>query len=479
MAQRHMDRLTSFDTSFLTNEKSNGHMAIGAIMVCEGAAPSYEDFVTHIRSRLHLLPRLRQRVQFPPLRMGTPLWVDHPEFDVHKHVRHVTLPAPGTDAQFHELIGEYLSPPLDRSKPLWELWLTDGFEDNRFGIIYKTHHAMADGISATDVGMLLFDVEPKHEIVRTEQRWEPNEPPSRAHLLGLSVRGFFAMLGRSARWVWNALKSPRRAAKRSSDGIVGLWEVGWNLTKPAPKVAFNTDISPSRSFTWTSGPLGDFKTIKNALGGTVNDVTLAVAGGALRRWLEDHRNVDTDQLELQALVPVSVRTENDHGELGNRLTAMRGPLPVHIADPYERLRHVTREMEALKASKQALGAEAIWGLNDWFREFAPPLLLNPTATINFSTRLFNMLVTNFPGPQVPFYVLGRELTAVYPIGFLARRHALAVAMFSYNGAMHFGLLADGETIEDLESIAGYMDDCVQELLDAAGAGSMEASPQLV
>ena len=145
------------------------------------------------------------------------------------------------------------------------------------------------------------------------------------------------------------------------------------------------------------------------------------------------RDLETDELELQALVPVSVRTENEHGELGNRLTAMRGPLPVHIADPFERLRFVTKAMDALKASKQALGAEAIWGLNDWFREFAPPLLLNPTAAINFSTRLFNMLVTNFPGPQVPFYVLGRELTAVYPIGFLAQRHALAIAMFSYNG----------------------------------------------
>jgi WS/DGAT/MGAT family acyltransferase len=256
--------------------------------------------------------------------------------------------------------------------------------------------------------------------------------------------------------------------------------VGWNLTKPAPRVAFNCEISPRRSFAWTTGPLGDFKQIKNALGGTVNDVTLAVAGGALRRWLED-RDVDADELELQALVPVSVRTENEHGELGNRLTAMRGPLPVHIADPHERLRHVTAEMEALKASKQALGAEAIWGLNDWFREFAPPVLLNPTATINFSTRLFNMLVTNFPGPQVPFYVLGRELTAVYPIGFLAKSHALAIAMFSYNGQMHFGLLADSATVEDLDTIGGYIDESIQELLDVAGAGASdsEASPQLV
>jgi WS/DGAT/MGAT family acyltransferase len=473
-----MDRLTSFDTSFLTNEKSNGHMSIGAIMVCEGSAPSYDDFVTHIRSRLHLLPRLRQKLAFPPLNMGTPMWVDDPNFDVSRHVRHVTLPSPGTDAQFHELIGEYLSPPLDRSKPLWELWLTDGFEDDRFGIIYKTHHAMADGISATDVGMLLFDVEPKDEIVRTEQPWNPSRPPSRARLAWLSVRGFFGMFGRAIRWLANAAREPGKAGKRTSDGVVGLWEVGWNLTKPTPAVAFNTEISDARAFAWTSGPLGDFKQIKNALGGTVNDVTLAVSAGALRRWLQD-RDVDADELELKALVPVSVRTENEHGELGNRLTAMRGPLPVHIADPVERLRFVTAEMDALKASKQALGAEAIWGLNDWFREFAPPVLLNPTATINFSTRLFNMLVTNFPGPQVPFYVLGRELTAVYPIGFLAKRHALAIAMFSYNGSMHFGLLADRETVGDLDSIGGYIDESIQELLDAAGASADEPSPQLV
>ena len=332
------------------------------------------------------------------------------------------------------MIGEYLSPPLDRSKPLWELWLTDGFEDDRFGIIYKTHHSMADGISATDVGMLLFDVEPKHEIVRTEEPWHPQTPPVRRQAARPLGEGLRRHVRRRRCAGSGTRRRPRgKAWKRTSNGVVGLWEVGWNLTKPAPKVAFNTDIGPSRSFAWTTGPLGDFKPIKNALGGTVNDVTLAVAGGALRRWLED-RDVDADELELQALVPVSVRTENEHGELGNRLTAMRGPLPVHIADPYERLRHVTEEMDKLKASKQALGAEAIWGLNDWFREFAPPLLLNPTATINFSTRLFNMLVTNFPGPQVPFYVLGRELTAVYPIGFLAKRHALAIAMFSYNGA---------------------------------------------
>ena len=443
MAQRHMDRLTSFDTSFLTNEKSNGHMAIGAIMVCEGSAPSYDDFVTHIRSRLHLLPRLRQKLAVSARctwarRCGSTTRTSTSTTTCSG----VTLPAPGTDAQFHEVIGEYLSPPLDRSKSLWELWLTDGFEDDRFGIIYKTHHSMADGISATDVGMLLFDVEPKDEIVRTEEPWHPRRPPRAPSCSASRRRGFVGMFGGAARWLWNAAKAPGKAWKRVSDGVVGLWEVGWNLTKPAPKVAFNTDISArraaspgrparsttsKRSRTRSAAPstTSPWRSPAAPCAAGSRTATSTPTSSSCRHWSRSRCGPRTTT-----------------GELGNRLTAMRGPLPVHIADPYERLRHVTTEMDALKASKQALGAEAIWGLNDWFREFAPPVLLNPTATINFSTRLFNMLVTNFPGPQVPFYVLGRELTAVYPIGFLAKRHALAIAMFSYNGHMHFGLLAD-------------------------------------
>jgi diacylglycerol O-acyltransferase / wax synthase len=473
MAQRHMDRLTSFDASFLANEKRNGHMAIGAVMVCEGSAPSFEDFTDHIRSRLHQLPRFRQRVVYPPLQLGRPFWIDFPEFEFSDHVRHATLPAPGTDAQFHELVGTCLSPPLDRSKPLWELWLVDGFEDDRFGIVYKTHHALADGISAVDIGILLFDVEPKFEPVRTEVPWQPEQPPSRLGLVGRAFTGFGGTFVRLGRWIGNAVQAPRRAAKRAGDGLAGLWEVTWALTKPAPKVLFNVDISPDRCFSWTTGNLADFKTIKNKLGGTVNDVSLAVTAGALRRWLEEKGAV-TDDLALRALVPVSVRSENEHGELGNRLTAMRGPLPVHIADPVHRLHTVAEEMDALKASKQALGAEAIWGLNDWFRDFAPPLLLGPTAAINFSTRLFNMLVTNFPGPQMPFYVLGRELKGVHPVGFLAQRHAMAVAVLSYNGNMHFGLLADREAVgDDLETIARYIDDAIGELRVAAAA--VEAS----
>jgi len=470
VAQRHMDRLTSFDTSFLTNEKSNGHMAIGAVLMCGGEPPSAEDFEAHIRSRVHLLPRLRQRLAFPPLRLGTPFWIDDPAFDLHNHVRHTTLPTPGDDAQFHDLVGEILSPPLDRTHPLWQLVLVDGFAEDRFAIVYKTHHAMADGFSAVDIGMLLFDPEPNPIPSREEEQWSPQAAPSSWTLLGRAVSGVWGTVRSMARWLIAAARQPGRARKRAADGLAGLWEVTWALTKPAPKVPLNVEIGPERSFSWAEFALTDFKLVKNALGVTVNDVILAATAGALRRWLHD-REVPADELELKALVPVSIRTLNEQGELGNRLTAMRGPLPVGIADPVERLHAVHRGMDELKDSKQPLGAEAIWGLNDWFRDFAPPVLLGPTAAINFSTRLFNLLVTNFPGPQIPFYLLGREVEGVFPIGFLARRHALAIASVSYNGKVGFGILADRDSIPDLERLSGYLQETVDELLGAARIAS--------
>jgi diacylglycerol O-acyltransferase / wax synthase len=466
MPQRHMDRLTSFDTSFLANEKANAHMAIGAVLMCEGTPPAQEDFLTHIRARVHQLPRLRQRLHYPPLRLGTPFWVDDHHFDIHRHVHRVALPAPGTEEQFRELVGELLSPPLPRDKPLWELTVVEGFAADRFAILYKTHHAMADGISAVDIGMLLFDVEPNPEPDRTEEPWAPHRTPTNLNLGSRAAEGILATFARLGRWLRRALKEPERARRRAADGLAGLWEVTWNLARPAPRVPFNTEIGSGRSFCWETFELGDFKRVKNSLGGTVNDVSLAVAAGALRRWLLEE-GVVVDGLELKALVPVSIRTENEHGELGNKLTAMRGPLPVGIDDPGERLRAISVAMDALKASKQPLGAEAIWGLNDWFRDFAPPLLLGPTAAINFSTRLFNLLVTNFPGPQMPFYVLGRELTAIYPIGFLARNHALAIAILSYNGQVSFGLLADPASLPEAERIAGHLQAAVEELRGAA------------
>jgi diacylglycerol O-acyltransferase len=477
MAQRHMDRLSSFDTSFLANEKDNAHMAIGAVLVFDGPPPDQGEFLAQIRSRVHLLPRLRQRLLTPPLGLGTPFWVDDETFDVRRHVGRITLPAPGTDEEMRALAGELLAPPLDRRKPLWELTLVDGFDDDHFAIVYKTHHAMADGISAVDIGMLLFDVAPDAPPPEAEEPWRPHRSPSGAGLVGHAATGIVATLRRFGRWLTRAAHDPADASRRAGDGLVGLWEVTFNLLRAAPRVPINPKgVGPRRDFAWATFDLPEFKRIKNALGGTVNDVSLAVATGALRSYF-DERGVGTDGVELKALVPVSIRTVDEHGELGNKLTAMRGPLPVGVADPAERLAVISAAMDGLKASKQPLGAEAIWGLNDWFRDFAPPVLLAPTAAINFSTRLFNLLVTNFPGPQVPFYALGRELTAIHPVGFLARRHGLAIAILSYNGRVSFGLLADPDSAPGADRLAAHLESAVAELSAAAtGAAPPLASP---
>jgi WS/DGAT/MGAT family acyltransferase len=469
-----MDRLSSFDTSFLANERDNAHMAIGAVLVFDGSAPTQEDFLAQIRSRLHLLPRLRQRLLQPPLGLGTPFWVDDETFDLRRHVGRATLPAPGSDAELRALTGELLAPPLDRAKPLWELTLVDGFAEERFAIVWKTHHAMADGISALDIGMLLFDAEPQAAPPADAQPWRPYPSPSNPGLAVHAATGVIATLRRLTRWLTRSAHDPADAGRRAGDGLAGLWEVTWNLLRAAPRVPINPPgVGPRRDFCWASFDLPEFKRIKNALGGTVNDVSLAVSAGALRSFLAENE-VDTDGLELKALVPVSIRTVDEHGELGNKLTAMRGPLPVGTADPVDRLRQISAAMDGLKASKQPLGAEAIWGLNDWFRDFAPPVLLAPTAAINFSTRLFNLLVTNFPGPQIPFYLLGRELTAIHPVGFLARRHGLAIAILSYNGRVSFGLLADPDSVPGVERLAAHLGAAVAEL----GAAATRVAPPL-
>lgn len=472
-----MDRLTSFDASFLANEKGGAHMAIGAILTFAGEAPSEEEFVAQVRSRLHLLPRLRQRLLYPPLNLGTPYWVDHEGFSVADHIGRETLPAPGSDAEFRQLIGRLLAPPLDRRKPLWELIVVEGFAEDRFAVVYKTHHAMADGVSAVDIGMLLFDSEPHREPIAAEEPWRPQATPTTIGLARRVGAGLGTSLVRIRDWLLRAWRDPGRTRRRAGNGIAGLWEVTSNLLRPAPKIPLNAPVGTRRDFEWATFDLGEFKRVKNEFGGTVNDVALAVVAGAVRRWLAENEIV-LEEPELKALVPVSVRMEDEHGELGNRLTAMRGPLPVGLEDPVARLRAITVAMNELKASKQPFGAEAIWGLNDWFRDFAPPLLLGPTAAVNFSTRLFNLLVTNFPGPQIPFYLRGRELTDIHPVGFLARRHTLAIAILSYNGKIGFGLLADPDAVPDLGRIPGYLADSVEELRECAHIASGEDGDQL-
>jgi WS/DGAT/MGAT family acyltransferase len=464
MAQAHGDRLTAVDASFLANEHENAHMHVGAVLIFEGPPPAYEDFLRQIRGRLHLVPRYRQKLAFPPLETGRPLWIDDPNFNLEYHVRHTALPSPGSDEQLRALAARVHSQRLDRSKPLWETWLVQGLQGNRFALISKTHHALVDGVSGVDLATVLFDVEPVPEPQPYEgEPWAPQAEPSAAQLAARGVRGLarlpFELGGRAV----SAAAHPQQSIGAAREAIEGVGEVAWAGLNPAPETPLNVPIGPHRRFAFVRNELSDFKLVKDSLGGTVNDVVLTVVAGALRGWLRS-RGVRTEGLELRALVPVSIRTEAQHHQLGNRIAAMRGPLPVYVEDPVARLAVVREAMDGLKDSKQAVGAEVLAGV----QSFAPPTVLAQASRINFSTRLFNLIVTNVPGPQVPLYVLGRELLDIFPIAFLPRNHALAVAIMSYNGGIDFGLLADYDAVPDLDEISDHLNASLAELVAAAG-----------
>ena len=456
--QRHMDRLSSLDASFLTQEGSASHMHVGGVLIFEGPPPSYTDILDHVRSRLHLVPRFRQKLAFPPLQMGRPFWVDDPHFHLEYHVRHSALPQPGSEDQLRRLTGRLFSQQLDRSKPLWELWLVQGLKRKRFALLTKTHHALVDGVSGVDIATVLFDVTPVPEPAEPEHEWVPEAEPSALDLAARGVEGLATTPLKLARRVGTTIEHPRPAIEQAGEAVEALTEVGWALANPAPDVPLNTEIGSHRRFCWIRADLDDLKRIKNTLGGTVNDVVLAVVSGALRRWLHA-RGVRTEGLELRALVPVSIRAEDERGQLGNRIAAVRGPLPVYIEDPVRRLETVREAMDGVKSSKQALGAEVIARFND----FAPPTLLAQASRLNFSTRLFNLIVTNVPGPQFPLYVLGRELEDVFPVAFLPDHHALAVAIMSYNGGIDFGLLADYDAMDDVDAITDGIESSIAEL----------------
>src|SRR4051794_28088624 len=463
MPQAHGDRLTAVDASFLAQETPNAHMHVGAVTVFAGPAPDYEALAGHIRSRLHLIPRYRQRLAVPPLETGRPLWVDDPTFTLEYHLRHAALPAPGSEGQLRAMAARIVSQQLDRDRPLWELWLVEGLEEGRFALISKTHHALLDGIAGVDLATVILDLAPEPaNVPHVTRGWQPSRPPSEVEM---AVRGLReavkAPLELAARAV-GAARHPDRALVSAIDVAEGLGEVVWAGLNPAPDTPLNVPIGPHRRLVFVRCRLADFKTVKNAFGGTVNDVVLAVVAGALRRWLRS-RGVRTEGLELRALVPVSVRGKDDRGALGNRLAVMRGPLPVYIEDPVARLRVVKEAMDGLKDSKQAVGAEVLTGV----QELAPPSLLTQASRLNFSTRLFNLIVTNVPGPQFPLYVLGRRLRDLFPIAFLPKEHALAVAIMSYDGALDFGLLADYDAVPDADAIGGHVEASLTELVTAA------------
>jgi diacylglycerol O-acyltransferase / wax synthase len=461
--QRHLDRLSSIDASFLHQEGPTSHMHIGGVLIFEGPPPEFTAYLDHVRGRLHLVPRYRQKLTTPPLESGRPLWADDPDFNLEYHVRQTALPSPGTEQQLFLLAGRIASQPLDRSKPLWENWLVEGLEGNRFALISKTHHALVDGISGVDLASVLLDLERSPSAPSPEhlEPWQPQPEPSPAELVAAGVRGMVGVAAGLMSRAVGAATNPTATFDAARDAAEGLGEIVWAGLNPAPQTPLNVEIGPHRRYAVVRHQLEDYKTVKNAFGGTVNDVVLTVVSGALARWLHS-RGVHTEGIEMRALVPVSVRNESHRGTLGNQLTAMRGPLPVYIHDPVARLRFVRRAMDGLKESKQAVGAATLAAVNN----LAPPTILAQASRLNFSTRLFNLLVTNIPGPQFPLYVLGRQLEDLFPLAFLPKNHALAVAIMSYNGGIDYGLLGDYDALPDIEVIAGGIDASLRELLEA-------------
>ena len=448
MPQRHLDRLTPIDASFLHQEGPRSHMHVGGLTIAEGPPPAMDDFLEQIRERLHLVPRYRHKLASTALDSGRPVWVDDPNFSLEYHVRHTALPTPGTWVQLQSLAARIFSQQLDRSKPLWEMWLIEGLKDDRFAIITKTHHSLIDGIAGVDLATVLFDLSREPPPIKHSGRaWQPHREPGTVELVAAGVRGALRAALALAEGAVDAITHPDHAFARAREGAEGIGEIIWAGLNPAPETPLNVHIGPHRRFLGIGDSLEDFKIVKNAFGGTVNDVVLAVVAGALRSFLIS-RGGRTEGLELRALVPVSVRTEGEHHQMGNRIVVMRGPLPVYIADPVQRLRFVSRAMDGLKESKQALGAEVIAGAQN----FAPPTILAQASRLNFSTRLYNLIVTNVPGPQFPLYVLGREILEAYPVAFLPENHALAIAIMSYNGQMNFGLLGDFDAVPDIDMI---------------------------
>ena len=462
MPQRHLDRLTPVDASFLHQEGPVSHMHIGGLTIVEGPPPSMDEFLEQIRRRLHLVPRYRHKLAHTAVDSGRPVWIDDPDFNLEYHVRHSALPAPGGMEQLQDLTARIFSQQLDRSKPLWEMWLIEGLEDNRFALITKTHHSLIDGIAGVDLATVLFDLSPESTPLPTgRSAWQPHPEPGTAALLTAGLQGAIRAGISLLEGAMTAVAHPEWALDRAREAAEGIGELIWAGLNPAPETPLNVPIGPHRRFIAVTNDLEDFKTVKNAFGGTVNDVVLAVVAGALRSWLIS-RGRRTEGVEMRALVPVSVRHEGEH-DGGNRIVVMRGPLPIYISDPLNRLRFVSNSMDGLKESKQALGAEVISSAQN----FAPPTILAQASRLNFSTRLFNLIVTNVPGPQFPLYVLGREMLQAIPVAFLPENHAMAIAIMSYNGQMNFGLLGDFDALPDIDKIAEAIDAELQTLIGLA------------
>jgi diacylglycerol O-acyltransferase len=461
MARGH--RLSALDASFLHQEKAGARLHVASVTVFDGPTPPYVELLAHIEGRLHLVPRFRQRLAEIPLDQGRPVWVDDPHFNLRYHLRHAGLPAPGSEEQLKNLAGRVFAQRLDRTKPLWELLLVDGLSGGGFAVIAKSHHALVDGISAVDITTVLFDTEPDAPPPPAPPRaWTARPLPTSAQLLSDALVERVTRPGELARTARAAVRTPRQVARNARDGLQAMGALAFAGLSPAPATPLNVPTGPHRRYTWVDAQLGDLQGIKDSLGGTVNDAVLAVVAGALGRFLR-HRGVDTQELVLKALVPVSVRAEAEQSALSNEVAPMWVPLPVGIEDPVAQFGAIRDAVAVSAASGRAVGARTLTELAG----FASPTILSQAARLQQRQRSFNVVVTNVPGPQLPLYLLGRRLRALYPVLPLASRQALGIAVTSYDGRLGFGLLADYDALPDLDVLA----DALRASIDTLAASA--------
>jgi len=454
-----LDRLSPLDASFLHIERDDCQMHIASVAIFEGPPPPQDEFRGMVASKLHLVPRYRQRVRFVPFQMGRPAWVDDPHFNLDYHLRRTALPAPGGDEELRNLIGRVMSQQLDRARPLWEMWIVEGLRDGRWAVASKTHHCMVDGVSGTDLLTVIMDDRPSPHRGRPV-RWKPAPEPGVARLVGDALLERLTSPSEILRGARSALRGPRRAVEGLLEITRGLGSLG-HVAQGPTATSLNGAIGPHRRWDWATCSLADVKKIRATHGGTVNDVVLAVITRGFRDLLKA-RKERVEGRVVRSMVPVSVRRPDERGTYNNRVSTMFADLPVGIADPVKRLEAIRAQMDQLKESKQAVAAEALTSLSG----FAPPLLLA------LGMRLFSRLpqhmvqtvTTNVPGPQQPLYACGRRMIAAYPYVPLAASVRIGVAIFSYHGQLSFGVTGDYDSCADLDVLCRGIESGVEELL---------------
>ena len=478
-----MQQLTGLDAAFLAMETSSVYGHVGSVCVLDpSTAPeplTLERLQGVISSRLHLVPPFRRRLAEVPFGFDQPYWIEDPDFDIEFHVRELALPAPGEDRQLAEQAARLHARPLDRRRPLWELYLISGLSGGRTAVYTKVHHAAIDGVSGNDILAAVLDLEPAGRDLGDVPPWTCDKVPGAVPLLARSALSLAGHPVRAARMTAALAKSlpglamsPARPAIPVVDRFLPRRGASAVLSQSglrAPRTPFNRPVSPHRRWAFCTVPLADVKAVKNAGGGTVNDVVMALCAGALRRWLSDHDALPDGP--LVAAVPVSVRTEQQKGTGGNRVSTMTAPLPTHLSDPAERLAVCHEAMRAAKEQHGALPADLLSDVT----QFAMPALAGQAARMAARLRLvewlspFNLIISNVPGPNIPLYYAGARLLSYYPLSAIADGQGLNITVMSYEDGMHFGLIADRELVPDLDRMAGYLVDELEDLKKAVDA----------